>query len=549
MSITANHPSAGRPWHSILYVVCGLAVIMVCDGCDNIDGGEADVLVLNRGLNGGPESLSPHHFSSNQSASILRDIGEGLVRYDASGKLVGGVAESWNVSTDGLTYIFELREDARWSNGDTVVAEDFVFGFRDLVTPEFASSNANNAENILNAPAILRGELLPNDLGIFAIGPTRLKIQLLTPTPYFIRLLAHPSMFPIHESRTSTELGEVAPLPNVTNGAYELSDWVVGSQIVLVRNSNYWSDEKTTFDKVIYHIVQDTTELIRFRAGELDITENVPSTSFAMVQEQFPNELHVAPYLGIYYYGYNLSSSIFADKLALRRALSLAVDRELLVEKVTGRGEKEAYGWVPPGFEGYQSQSIDASNMTKVEREALARKLYKESGYGPDKPLLFELRYNTSDVQQRIALAIQSMWRDVLGAEATIINEEFKVLLSNIQAQDITEVFRLSWTGDYNDPQAFLKLFESSNLSNLTGYSNASYDDLMALANKEVIEFERRKLLEDAEKFMLADHPVIPLYFYVSKHLISTQIVGWEDNILDIHASQYLGKRVDSSLR
>jgi ABC-type oligopeptide transport system substrate-binding subunit len=353
-------------------------------------------------------------------------------------------------------------------------------------------------------------------------------------------------MFPVHQSKRSTELGEESISSRVTNGAYKLLDWVVGSHIKLIRNSNYWENDKTIFDNVIYHIVQDSTELTRFRAGELDITENVPSTAFSMVKEQFPDELRVAPYLGVYYYGYNLSKSKFADRVTLRRALSLAIDRELLVENVTGRGEKVAYGWVPPGFTNYSSQSIDASDMTKVERETLAVRLYQESGYGPERPLQFELRYNTSDVQQRIALAIQSMWRDVLGAEATIVNEEFKVLLSNIQAKDITEVFRLSWTGDYNDPETFLKLFESSNSSNLTGYSNASFDDLMSLARKEVNESKRRILLEKAELLMLGDHPVIPLYFYVSKHLISSRIVGWQDNILNIHASQYLGLRANS---
>ena len=529
----------------------GLAVALLCNSCSEPGGSNSDSesAVLNRGLIGEPESLSPHHFSSNQAASVLRDIGEGLVRYDSIGALVGGVAENWTISPNGLTYVFNLRSDARWSNGDLVEAHDFIVAFKNMVTPEVASTNANNAEHILHAPSILRGESSPSELGVFSDGPHVLKIVLHTPTPFFIQLLAHPSMFPMHQSSISDALNTSIRNTGISNGAYKLSKWVVGSHIVLTRNSQYWNDNETFFDDVLFHVVTESSELTRFRSGELDITENVPSTMFQLVRDEYPNELRVAPYLGVYYYGFNLTRSKFANTPKLRRALSLAVDRNLLVEKVTGRGEREAYGWVPPGFIGYESQSLAASEMTKDEREALAMRLYEESGFGPDKPLRFELRYNTSDVQQRIALAVQSMWREVLGAEATIVNEEFKVLISNIQAQEITEIFRLSWTGDYNDPQTFLKLFESSNSSNLTGYSNPRYDDLMKAASNKVDETERSRLLEEGELLMLRDSPVIPLYFYVSKHLINERIEGWEDNILDIHSSQYLGLQNESNNR
>jgi len=539
---------AAKNWREKLLIGFGVGALFLCIGCSGPHSDSSDSHVLNRGLIGEPESLSPHHFSSNQSASILRDIGEGLVRYDASGALVAGVASSWSISQDGLVYVFNLRNDARWSNGDLVVANDFASAFRSLVTPDVASSNANNAEHILNAPLILRGESMPSDLGVYAEGPHVLKIRLHTQTPFFIQLLAHPSMFPIHQSSGSVVADDELRNFGVSNGAYQLSEWVVGSQIVLNRNSDYWNDDRTFFDKVVFHVVAESSELTRFRAGELDVTENVPSTMFKQVQDEYPDELRVAPYLGVYYYGFNLTNSRFADAPKLRRALSLAVDRELLVSKITGRGERAAYGWVPPGFVGYRSQRIDASEMRKHDREALAIRLYEESGFGPDRPLQFELRYNTSDVQQRIALAIQSMWREVLGADVTIVNEEFKVLISNIRAHEITEVFRLSWTGDYNDPQTFLKLFVSSNSSNLTGYSNARYDELMKLASTKVNDLERRTLLEEAESLMLADNPVLPLYFYVSKHLISTRIDGWEDNILDIHGSQYLGVKSESNL-
>jgi len=527
----------------ILLLIGSLLILASTGGCGQVNVDSDQAQTLNRGLNGDPESLSPHHFRSNQSASILRDIGEGLVRYDGAGKLVGGVAESWNISGDGLTYVFELREDARWSNGEPVVAGDFVLALRDLVDPKVASTNANNADSIVNSAEVVVGDLESTDLGVDADGPHRLTIRLQKPTPYFLQLLAHPSMFPIYKSNASGFSGRKTRYVDITNGAYNLIEWIVASQLILSRNPEYWANEETVFDKVVYHVLQETAELTRFQAGELDITQNVPSTMFSMVKESFPKELRVAPHSGVYYYGFNLSNSLFAEKPALRRALSIAIDRDDLVDKVTGRGEQAAYGWVPPGFEGYTSQSILESRMTKQARKELALELYEKSGYSRENPLHFELRYNTSDVQQRIALAIQSMWKTVLGVEVTIVNEEFRVLLSNIQAQEITELFRLSWTGDYNDPQTFLQVFESGSPSNLTGFSSEAYDALMGQAGDETDYSIRLGLLEEAESLLLSEYPVIPLYFYVSKHLVDTRIAGWENNILDIHPSQYLGVR------
>ena len=339
------------------------ALVFLWIGYYQPDTGVLDQNFLRRGLNGDPESLNPHYFSSNQSASVLRDIGEGLLRYDSAGILVEGVAEKWSISEDGLLYEFKLRNDARWSNGDPVLARDFVSAFRALVTPDLAARNADNAEHILNASSILRGELPPTALGVYADDPKVLKIQLSTQTPYFIQLLAHPSMFPIHEveilAKSENGFGDIG----ITNGAYSLAKRVIGSEIILERNPIYWNNAETYFDRVTYHILQESAEFVRFRAGEIDITENVTSSSFELAKREYPNELRIAPLLGVYYYGFNLTNSIFQGEPNLRRALSLAIDRKMLVSKVTGRGEQEAYGWVPPGFHGYESQSIAESEM------------------------------------------------------------------------------------------------------------------------------------------------------------------------------------------
>jgi ABC-type oligopeptide transport system substrate-binding subunit len=218
----------------------------------------------------------------------------------------------------------------------------------------------------------------------------------------------------------------------------------------------------------------------------------------------------------------------------------MAIDRDVLVTNITGRGEAAAYSWVPPGVDNYEPRRFSYAALTQDERNALASRLLREAGYGPDNPLRIELRYNTSDTQQRIALAVQAMWRDVLGVETTLINEEFQVLLANMRERQVTQVFRSSWIGDYNDAHTFLSIMEAGNPSNMPGYENEEYDSLMRRAAGQVDPQRRRLFLEEAERVLLADHPVIPLYFYVSKHLVSPVVIGWEDNVLNYHYSQHL---------
>jgi ABC-type oligopeptide transport system substrate-binding subunit len=327
----------------------------------------------------------------------------------------------------------------------------------------------------------------------------------------------------------------------VTNGAYALAAWELGSLIELRRNQHYWDNASTAIDSVRHHfIAEPAVELNRYRAGELHITNNVPSEAFARLRRERPDELRVAPYLNIYYYGFNLTKPPLKDKPELRRALSMAIDRRALTENVTLRGEAPAWSWVPPGVLNYAARELPYASMSDEERKAAARRAYEQAGYSDSKPLKIEIRYNTSDAHQRIALAIQSMWREVLGVETTLINEEFRVLLSNMRAKEVTQVFRSSWLGDYNDANTFLQVMLSDAPSNMTGYSNEEFDLLVRRAAEQTDPGKRRMYMEQAEAVLLADHPVIPIYFYVSKHLVSPRVDGWGDNVLDYHYSQHL---------
>ena len=506
----------------LLFLV--LSGVAACGGTDETSDSAS---VLNHGLGTEPESLDAHKARSKQAAAVLRDIGEGLVSYTATGELTSGAAESWDVSDDRLTYTFRLRPDGRWSNGDSVTAEHFVFAVNRLRDP---------------ATAAFYAQFLGDVSELKAVDDQTLTITLGRPTPYLLSLLTHPATFPMHPGSLA-EHGDGFARPGnlLSNGAYVLTGWVPGSVLTLRRNERYWNNANTAIDEVRYHVQsQPVAELSRYRAGELDTTSTVPPDSFEQVRKDYGDQLHLAPEQNLYYYGYNLTKQPFKDSPELRQALSMAIDRDLLVEKITGRGEVAAYSWVPPGVDNYEPTLLSYAPLTQGERNKIAQGLYKAAGYSGENPLQLELRYNTSDTHRRIALAIQSMWREVLGFEVTLINEEFQVLLANMRDREVTQVFRSAWAGDYNDAHAFLNTLQSQNAANMPGYASEEFDGLLQRAAEQVDLDRRRLYFEEAERVMLADHPTIPIYFYVSKHLVSPRVAGWGDNVLDYHYSQHL---------
>jgi len=523
----------------LLILACIAICLSACGGSD-----EQRESLLDRGLGTEPGSLDNHKAKTNQAGDVQRDLGEGLTGYAADGTLEMAAAERVEISEDGLQYTFWLRTDGRWSNGDKLTANDFVYSYRRLVNPETAAFYAQQSfGDVVNAIEIIAGKKPIEDLGVAAPEELQLQITLKHPVPYFLTLLTHPSTFPVHQP--SIEQHGVAyarPGNLVSNGAYKLSAWEIGSFIEVVRNEEYRDNDLTAIDRVRHHITpEDAAELNRYRAGELDITFSVPSESFELMKKERPDELRVSPFLAVYFYGFNLSKLPFKDNLKLRQALSMAVDRETLTENVTARGELPAYGWVPPGIVGYEPRQFLYANLSKDERHAKARELYREAGFSEKNPLVTKIHYNTADSHRRIAEAVQSMWKNVLGVDAELINQEGQVLIENIRLQEETEVFRLGWTGDYIDAHTFLTLMESDNPSNsLFGFKNEEYDSLMDRAEKLTDPARRRVLLEEAEKFLLSQHPVIPLYFFVNKSMVSPRVVGWGDNVLNYHYSQHL---------
>lgn len=523
-----------------LLVLALLAVaVQSCGGPDRVADGTS---VLHRGLSSDPESLDPPKARSVQAQDVLRDIGEGLVSYSPGGEIVPGAAERWEISDDGLAYTFHIRPESRWSNGDPVLATDFEYSLKRLVDPATASPNAGQLSLVVNAQEIVAGELASSELGVEAVDDRTLVIRLLRPTPYLLNLLAHPSTFPVHPGSIE-EHGDAFTRPGrlMSNGAYVLARRDTGALVELRRNEQYWNNENTAIDVVRHHVVTlETAELNRYRARELHTTSNVPPDNFEQVRMDFGDQLRVAPSFGLYYFGFNLTKPPFRDNLDLRKALSMAIDRETIVTRITGRGEKPAYSFVPPVLENYEPPQLSFAQLSKDEREKLARRWYREAGYGPDNPARFTVLYNTSDTHQRIALAVQAMWRDVLGVEAELVNVEFQVLMAQAQQKDVTQVFKGSWFGDYDDAYAFLYIMKTGDPMNQPGYDSDEFNQWIADAEQQNDFALRRRYLEEAERKLISDHAVIPVYFYVSKHLIRPEVRGWQDNILDWHYSQHL---------
>jgi oligopeptide transport system substrate-binding protein len=496
----------------------------------------ADRQVLRVGNGSEPQSLDPHRSEGTPSAFIQMDLFEGLVDEAPDGELVPGAAESWDVSADAKTYTFHLRRNARWSNGDPVTAQDFVYSLRRSADPATQSHYTFILSPIVNAEEVAAGERPPSDLGVRAIDDYTLEIRLNDPTPYFLGLLTHSATYPVH--RASVErYGERFTRPGnlVSNGAYRLADWVVQSHIKLTRNPYYWDDAHTTIDEVWFYPTEDQdAELRRFRANELDITYTIPMKQLAWIRKNLPDELEIAPYLGTYYYGFNLTKPPFENNPKLRRALALAVDRDIITKDILGAGQLPAYGWVPP-VDHYIGQQMPEAAWTQAEREAEAKRLYAEAGYSAEHPLHVQIMYNTQQDHKRIAVAIASMWQRVLGVRTSILNQEWKVFLDTVRQKQDTQVFRMSWIGDYDDAFTFAERMGSGSGLNDTGYSNPEYDRLLAASQKEGDPDKRAAILEHAERVLLADLPIMPLYFYVSTHMVKPWVGGYEGNIMDHH--------------
>jgi oligopeptide transport system substrate-binding protein len=438
-------------------------------------------MVFHRGNGAEPETIDPQKSTGITEANIEYELFEGLTTFDAKGDVVPGAAESWDISDDGKTYTFHLRKDGKWSNGDPVTANDFAYAFRRLVDPVTASDYAFMIDMVENAAAIRNGEEKDvSKLGVAALDDHTFQVKLTDPTPYFLGLLRHNSILPVHQATIEAHPEDwTRPGNLISNGAFVLSEWTPQASLTMVKNPNFHDAANVKLDKIVMYPTEDIAEeLKRYQAGELHVTYDAPSDQIPWLEANMASEFKNTPYLGTYYYVVNLTREPLGSSLELRQALAMAIDREILTEKITQGGELPAYSWVPPGLIGYEQARVTWSDMPMPARVERAKELIAKAGYGPDKPLDVEILYNTSENHKKIAIAIQSMWKQI-GVNATLTNQEWKVYLETRDKKEF-QVARAGWIGDYADPMTFDTLFLSdTGESNDAGYNNATYDKLV----------------------------------------------------------------------
>lgn len=500
---------------------------------------EAPAATLHRGTNSEPRSLDPHRAVGNSAAVILYDLFTGLMTLDRAGQLTEGVAESYTVSDDGLTYTFTLRPNVTWSDNTPLTAEDFVYSFRRLLTPSTAARFASQLFPIVNAQSINRGDMDPSTLGISATDDRTLVVRLNQPTAYLPQLMASNAASPVPRHVIEPEgRGWTRPGVMVSNGAYRLEEQIPSTLIRAVKNEAFYDSENVAIDEVIFYPTENQgTSLNRFRAGELDVILNFPADQIDRIRETIPEALHITPALGVYYLAPNVRKPPLDDP-RVRRALSLAIDRDAIVQRLLPPGTAAATNIVPSITDGYSGTEADYADMAMSDRIAKARGLLADAGFGPDNPLTFAFKTDPIEQNRRIAVALTSMWKAI---GATV--ETDTTGASDVNRDGRTgnfEMIRWTWFGPYNDAATFLGLLETTNGANVTGYSNPTFDAKLQDANATRDPDIRQGLLAEAEAIINTDQPVIPLYFHAGRRLVNPVVQGWVDNPRSANLTRYL---------
>lgn len=498
---------------------------------------EKQTLVRNNGSE--VQSLDPHKIEGVPESNINRDLFEGLLISDVDGKPSPGVAEKWE-NKDFKVWTFHLRKDAKWSDGTPVTAQDFVYSWQRLANPNTASPYASYLQygHIVNIDDIIAGKIPITDLGVKALDDHTFEVTLSEPVPYFYKLLVHSSVSPVPRAAVE-KFGEkwTQPANIITNGAYKLKDWVVNERIVLERNTNYWDNAKTVINQVTYlPISSEVTDVNRYRSGEIDMTyNNMPIELFQKLKKEIPNEVHVDPYLCTYYYEINNQKAPFND-VRVRTALKLALDRDIIVNKVKNQGDLPAYSFTPPYTDGAKLVEPEWFKWSQEKRNEEAKKLLAEAGYTAEKPLTFDLLYNTSDLHKKLAIAAASIWKKNLGANVKLENQEWKTFLDT-RHQGNYDVSRAGWCADYNEPTSFLNMVLSDSSNNTVHYKSPAFDKLIADTLKVTDEAQRSELYSKAEQQLDKDSAIVPVYYYVNARLVKPWVGGYsgKDPMDNIH--------------
>lgn len=497
--------------------------------------------MLRRGLPGEPRTLDPQLAEDTYSFPVLRDLYEGLTAENRKGQIVPGVAESWTVDATGTVYTFLLRANARWSDGHPTTATEFVLGLRRAVDPETASGSSALLTVIKGASEIIAGRKKVTDLAVRAIGDSSVQIQLEHPAPFILQILSEPIAAPMHiGTDTEVKSRDPADKTKISNGAYKLVTRIPGSYIELIQNPNYWDAAHVLIERVRYiNAESEATEIREYVAGQVDMTSTIPAPDLDRLTQKYGSEIQTAPILGTLYLALDVSEPPLRDNHDLREALSIAVERGLISERVT-LGVTPAYSFVANGISGYTPPTYEWAEWPRERQLSYARTLFARSGYSDKRPLHLTLYFNSGESIQRIMIAVAAGWKQNLGVITDLASEEFRVFLAGRKDRRRWDVARLGWYADYDDPASFLDVFTKDNNQNDPGYVSPEFNDLINAARVEANPEKRILLLQKSEKILLDDYPIIPVYFYTARRLVKPYLGGAEISPLNHTYSRHL---------
>ncbi|SFL96216.1 peptide ABC transporter substrate-binding protein [Pelosinus propionicus] len=510
----------------MLIMILGLTV-----GCSKSDNNEQ---LLRYALEAEPATLDPAKSTAIPESLVELQIFEGLTRLDAKDQPAPGVAERWEVTPDGLKYVFYLRQNAKWSNGDPVTAGDFEFAWKRVLNPEFASENAYMLFSIKNAQAYNEKKAAADAVGVKALNEHTLEVTLEKPTAYFLSLAAFHSFYPVHPKTVTASPDKWANEVNtlVGNGPFKITHWVHSGQIHFAKNDQYWDTAAVKLTKMEWPISDSqSTRLSLLENKQVDMMVEPPVVEHDRLNKE--GLLQISPYLGTYYYVFNTQKAPF-DNPKVRKALTLGINRDALVKNVIKGGKKPAYAWVAPGLTNPATGKDfrDEGGNYAIEDTELAKKLLTEAGYpgGQGLPPITIL-FNTGEMHKSIAEAIQEMWKQNLGVTATLTNQESKVFLES-RTQGEFQVARASWVGDYADPMTFMDVFKDP--SNDAKYKNSAYNNLIETAQSTMDQSVRMQAMHDGEKVLFDDAVILPIYYTTQPFVARSSVKGYFWSVLGL---------------
>jgi oligopeptide transport system substrate-binding protein len=504
-------------------------------GCGGNKADSSNILILGNGSE--PRGLDPHIVTGVTENNIITALIEGLIAYHPTDDSTPypGVAERWEANEDNSVWTFFFRDNASWSNGDPVTAQDFVFSFQRMLSPALAADYADMLYYLKNGEEFHKGQITdPNALGVRAIDDLTLEITLKGPVPFFPLMLKHYAWFPVHPAtilkhgaKDQRDTQWTRPENFVGNGPFTLSRWRTNEVIEVLRSETYWDRETVRLDGIRFLPINDpNTEERAFRRGNLHLANTVAADRIDFFLTNHPDWIRIEPYLGTYFYRFNVTRAPLNDA-RVRLALNLAVDRRAIVENITMGGQQPAFGYTPPFFDDF-NPAAPLSYDPERARELLAEAGFPNGEGFPRKGLLF----NTLEAHRQIAEAIQQMWKENLGIDIILQNQEWRVYLDTQTRMDY-DLARAGWIGDFMDPITFLDMWTTGDGNNNTGWSNPEYDRLIRQARVEPDAAARLRILEAAEAILMEDLPIIPLYFYTRIYLLSPRVQGWYPKAMD----------------